>query len=96
MEEAEMIFASDNLICCSPRHSTGNTRFSENKLSSPQDKLSTVQNLKFLDIYKTPSEEFLIDDSIKSFSIEGSSKLLETNEKFCEDEAFEQTNACKR
>ena len=71
MEEAERIFASDNLICCSPRHSICDASLSENQfLSSPDDTSNTMSNPKFLDISKTPSKNFLIDKSNKTLSID--------------------------
>ena len=93
MQEAEMIFKSENLICCSPKNIVRHYSFSSCQTLNLPDDSNIEENEKYAECLENPSLNCLNGNKLKKFNLNEASESEETNEKICAEAADTNFNA---
>ena len=96
MQEAEMIFKSENLICCSPKNIVSHYSFSSCQILNSPDDSNTEDNKKYAECLENPSSNCPNGNKLKKFNLNDVPESEETNEKICAEAAHTNFNAWKR
>ena len=92
MNEAEMIFKTENVICSSPKHSISRDSLCSLQFSSSPNKLNREAYTKFSEYFESPSSNSPNEDTTKNISSNDLAERNETNEKICAEAAYSKTN----
>ena len=92
MNEAEMIFKTENVICSSPKHSVSRDSLCSLQFSSSPNKLNRDANTKFSEYFENPSSNSPNEDTTKNIGSNDLTERNETSEKNFAEAAYSKTN----
>ena len=96
MNEAEMIFKTENVICSSPKHSVSRDSLCSLQFWSSSNKLNREAYTKFSEYLESPSSNSPNEDITKKISSNDLAERNETSEKIFAEAAYSKTNNWKR
>ena len=88
MDEAEMIFKTENVICSSPKHSVSRDSLCSLQFSSSPNKLNREDKTKFPEYFESPSSNSPNEDTTKNISSNDLAERNETSEKIFAEAAY--------
>ena len=92
LEEAELLFNNENIICSSPKHSQS----LDNSLNTHTSASLSWMNSEIPEFVETPVEISLNDDKIKKSKNIELTESIKTIEQQSDDTSIKQNETCKR